>query len=73
MAMVLGGGYRGSEGLLRYKKSFAPHGEVPFRLGQKMHDPERAAQLLEDRRRWELARGADWRPDPAFFPQYRAG
>lgn len=72
-AMVLGGGYRGSEGLLRYKKSFAPHGEVQFRLGRKIHDPERAAELLEDRRRWEIARGADWSPDPLFFPPYRAG
>jgi hypothetical protein len=71
-ALVLGGGHRGSEGLLRYKKSFAPRGEVPFRVGQKIHDPERAARLLDDRRRWELARGAEWRPDPAFFPSYRS-
>ena len=71
-SLVLGGGYRGSEGLLRYKKSFAPTGEVPFRVGLKIHDPARAAELLEDRRRWELARGAEWHPDPAFFPLYRA-
>lgn len=71
-AMVLGGGYRGSEGLLKYKKCFAPGGEVPFRVGLKIHHPELAGQLAEDRRRWELARGVEWRPDPAFFPLYRA-
>jgi GNAT acetyltransferase-like protein len=71
-ALVLGGGYRGSEGLLRYKKSFAPGGEVPFKVGARVHNPEREGQLLERRRRWEQARGVDWRPDPAFFPPYRA-
>jgi hypothetical protein len=71
-ALVLGGGYRGSEGLLRYKKSFAPGGEVPFRVGAKVHEPEQVAGLLEDRRRWELGRGVDWRPAPDFFPPYRA-
>jgi len=71
-ALVLGGGYRGSEGLLRYKKCFAPGGEVPFRVGLKVHDPARAAELVETRRRWEQARGAGWSPDPTFFPPYRA-
>jgi hypothetical protein len=71
-ALVLGGGYRGSEGLLRYKKCFAPSGEVPFRVGLKVHDPARAAALLQDRRRWEQARGVEWTPEPSFFPPYRA-
>jgi hypothetical protein len=71
-ALVLGGGYRGSEGLLRYKKCFAPNGEVSFRVGRKVHDPARAAALLDARRRWEQARGIAWTPDPSFFPPYRA-
>lgn len=71
-ALVLGGGYRGSEGLLKYKKCFAPSGELPFRVGMKIHDLALAGQLAEDRRRWEQARGAEWRPDPGFFPIYRA-
>jgi Acetyltransferase (GNAT) domain len=71
-ALVLGGGYRGSPGLLRYKRSFAPSGDVPFRIGTKVHDPARAAQLLEQRRCWEHARGRDWQPDPGFFPAYRS-
>jgi Acetyltransferase (GNAT) domain len=72
-ALVLGGGYRGSEGLLRYKRSFAPHGDVPFRVGTRIHDPARALRLVEERGRWEAARGIDWQPDPTFFPAYRSG
>jgi hypothetical protein len=72
-ALVLGGGHRGSEGLLRYKKSFAPTGEVPFRVGTKIHRADLAEQLVEARRRWERARGVDWSPDPGFFPAYRSG
>lgn len=72
-ALVLGGGYRGSEGLLRYKKSFAPGGEVPFCIGRKIHDPVLTDRLLEERRRWERARGVDWQPEAGFFPPYRSG
>lgn len=72
-ALVLGGGYKGSEGLLKYKKCFAPGGEVPFRLGTKIYDPELAGRLLEARRAWEGAKGVDWQPEPGFFPPYRAG
>jgi hypothetical protein len=71
-ALVLGGGYRGSEGLLKYKKGFAPGGEVPFRIGMKVHDPAAAARLVEERRRWEHAHGRAWEPEPGFFPPYRA-
>ncbi len=71
-ALVLGGGYRGSEGLLKYKRGFAPGGEVPFRIGMKVHDPATAARLLEDRRRWEQAHGRTWEPEAGFFPPYRA-
>jgi hypothetical protein len=72
-ALVLGGGHRGAEGLLRYKQAFAPRGEVPFRTGTRIHDPARAGRLVEARRRWEQARGVEWRPDPGFFPAYRSG
>jgi Acetyltransferase (GNAT) domain len=71
-ALVLGGGYRGSEGLLRYKRGFAPGGELPFRIGTKVHDPAVAAKMVEDRRRWEQAHGRSWEPEPGFFPPYRA-
>ncbi len=71
-ALVLGGGYKGSEGLLKYKRGFAPGGEVPFRIGTKVHDPATAARLVEERRRWEQAHGRAWEPEPGFFPAYRA-
>ena len=38
-SLVLGGGYKGSEGLLKYKRCFAPGGEVPFRVGTQVDDP----------------------------------
>ena len=71
-ALVLGGGYRGSEGLLKYKKSFAPRGEVPFQVGTKTYAPELAERLVSERRRWEASRGVDWNPEPGFFPAYRS-
>jgi hypothetical protein len=71
-ALVLGGGYKGSEGLLKYKRCFAPAGEVPFRIGTKVHDPVLAGHLVEERRRWEHARDVAWNPEPGFFPPYRA-
>jgi hypothetical protein len=71
-AIVLGGGYKGSEGLLRYKKSFAPRGEVPFLVGTKTYDAGAAAELVENRRRWETARGRGWSPEPGYFPVYRS-
>lgn len=71
-ALVLGGGYKGSEGLLKYKKCFAPGGEVPFRTGTKVYDPELVGRLVDARRRWETAKGASWEPEPGYFPAYRA-
>jgi hypothetical protein len=71
-ALVLGGGYRGSEGLLKYKKAFAPGGEVPFRIGMKTYDPAATARLVEARLRWEAARGISWYPEPGYFPPYRS-
>ncbi len=71
-AIVLGGGYKGSEGLLRYKKSFAPRGEVPFLVGTKIYDAAAEGDLVESRRRWEAGRGRAWSPEPGFFPAYRS-
>lgn len=70
--LVLGGGFRGEDGVFRFKKSFAPGGERPFQVGQRIFDPALAGQLEEDRRRYELARGNDWWPAPGYFPVYRA-
>jgi hypothetical protein len=71
-AYVLGGGYAGPDGIFKYKLSFAPSGEVPFRVGCWVLDPERNSALVEVRRAFELAGGNDWSPRPGFFPTYRA-
>lgn len=71
-ALVLGGGYRGADGILAFKKSFAPKGEVPFNLGKRTYDAALCQKLAEERRAWEKSRGIDWIPDPQHFPVYRA-
>jgi hypothetical protein len=70
--LVLGGGYKGSEGLLKYKKSFAPSGEVPFLVGIRTYDDEAARDLVEARSRWERSTGREWTPEAGFFPAYRS-
>lgn len=64
---VLGGGYEPGDGLFRYKRAYARHGEVPFRVGLLVHDDAAYAGLVAQR-----ARGAAWSPRPQFFPAYRA-
>lgn len=60
---VLGGGYGKDDGIFRYKKSFAPHGIVPFYTGQNVFDHEIYQKLVTLRK--ECA-------ETDFFPQYRA-
>ena len=60
---VLGGGYRPDDGIFKYKRSFAPHGLVPFFVGRRVLQPELYEQLIE-----RAGRG----DDPEFFPAYRA-
>ncbi|HTF56174.1 MAG TPA: GNAT family N-acetyltransferase [Planctomycetota bacterium] len=69
---VLGGGYRPDDGVLRFKRSFAPGGELPFRVGVKVYDAEECSRLVERRRAWERAEGREWTPAPDFFPTYRS-
>ena len=71
-AFVLGGGYGGRDGIFRYKLSFAPGGEVPFRTGRIIFDPRAYSELVEARRSWEVGQGCEWRQRPGFFPAYRA-
>jgi hypothetical protein len=71
-AFVLGGGYARDDGIYRYKRSFAPSGSVPFKVGTVVHDPDRYAHLIDRRREWELGRGVGWAPSATFFPGYRA-
>ena len=46
---VLGGGHREDDGIFRYKRSFAPHGLVPFEIGMRVFDEARYAELSAGR------------------------
>lgn len=68
---VLGGGYDAGDGLFRYKRAYARHGEVPFEVGRLVHDAGAAAELEAERAAAERAAGRDWTPKPLYFPPYR--
>ena len=44
---MLGGGYESGDGIFRYKRSFAPHGLVPFFVGRRVLEPELYRDLTE--------------------------
>jgi hypothetical protein len=69
---VLGGGYSGRDGIFRYKLSFAPAGEVPFRVGKKIHNVNLYERLVQMREEWDVSRNAGMNPDADYFPKYRA-
>lgn len=69
---VLGGGYSGQDGIFHYKLSFAPQGQVPFRVGKRIYDPVAYERLIQLRRRWEFSQGRQWQPRDGYFPTYRA-
>lgn len=69
---VLGGGREPNDGLYRYKRAFARHGEVPFRVACLVHDEAACRELSDLRARHADREGAPWRPRPGFFPSYRA-
>jgi len=71
-AFVLGGGYEEDDGIFRYKKSFAPDGIVPFKVGRWIVNSELYVGLIEQRRRWEFVHGRAWHPSSGFFPAYRS-
>ncbi|HAN86984.1 MAG TPA: methicillin resistance protein [Firmicutes bacterium] len=70
-AYVLGGGYEYGDGIFRYKMSFAPNGQVPFRVGCSVYDPDLYTSLIRSREQWESEQGIGWRPSLGFFPEYR--
>lgn len=67
---VLGGGYNGPDGIFRYKLSFAPDGEVPFRVGKRIYSQSAYNSLVVLRQ--QSAPGAEERSRSGFFPAYRA-
>lgn len=69
--VVLGGGYSGEDGLLRYKQRYAPNGSVLFSVGSKIFDHDVYHALIEIRAAWEFQQGHHWAPSCDFFPAYR--
>jgi hypothetical protein len=71
-AIVLGGGYRGADGILQFKRGFGAAGEVPFNLGISTYDTRLCDRLVARRADWERQQGREWQPKSDFFPPYRA-
>ena len=69
--MVLGGGYSGEDGLLRYKQRYAPNRNVLFSVGSKIFDHDAHHALIKTRAAWEFQQGRHWAPSCDFFPAYR--
>jgi len=69
--VLLGGGYPGRDGLLRYKRRFAPNGDVPFYVGTKVFNRAAYDDLINKRAVWERLRKNSWLPPSDFFPAYR--
>lgn len=65
---VLGGGHEVRDTIFSYKLSFAPHGEVPFRVGKRVYDQDACDRLVAAR----AAHEPGWAPRPDFFPAYRS-
>jgi len=71
-SFVLGGGYHGEDGIYRYKRAFAPCGQVTYFLGGQIFAGELYAALVGARQRFASEHGQDWRPHQGFFPAYRS-
>jgi hypothetical protein len=71
-SFVLGGGLKPSDGFLQFKKAFEPHGLMDFCARRVVWSEERYSLLVTNREKWEMEEGRTWRPDPSFFPAYRA-
>lgn len=71
-AFVLGGGYGADDGIYRYKKAFAPHGDRVFSTQSLVLDRSGFDRLMTTRERWENDQGRPWSPAEGFFPPYRS-
>jgi hypothetical protein len=70
--VVLGGGYKPDDGLIRYKRAFAPGSEARFLVGQATFDAALTERLVTLRRTWEALQGRPWTPAAEYFPPYRS-
>lgn len=67
----LGGGYNGLDNLFRYKKSFAPQGDIPLVVGKKIYDEEAYGELCALRSKYEIQKRNAMLVADGFFPLYR--
>ena len=63
---ILGGGYHKDDGIYRYKKAFAPDGDVPFYIGKKIHNEKIYNALVGERKK-----ESSFDSESSFFPLYR--
>lgn len=63
---ILGGGHKGEDGIYMHKKAYARHGEHPFYVGKKVHDPFIYEKLIQLRKTF-----GDFDVETSFFPTYR--
>ena len=70
-AYVLGGGYGAEDGIYRYKRSFAPDGELQFRVWRHVVDADAYAHAIQARQDHASTFGTHWEPQRGFFPAYR--
>jgi hypothetical protein len=70
---ILGGGYKGDDGIFRYKQNFAPEGVVKFFTGQRVFDQEKYEKLVSLRNKKAIREGGEpvSGETHSFFPLYR--
>jgi CelD/BcsL family acetyltransferase involved in cellulose biosynthesis len=71
-SFVLGGGLKPNDGLFQFKRKFEPHGLMDFYVRRVVWNRDQYDLLLAEREEWEVGQGRPWRPEPGFFPSYRA-
>jgi CelD/BcsL family acetyltransferase involved in cellulose biosynthesis len=71
-SLVIGGGLKPNDGLFRFKRAFEPDGLKDFCVRCIVWNREQYDLLVAARGRWEMEQGRTWRPEPGFFPAYRA-
>jgi CelD/BcsL family acetyltransferase involved in cellulose biosynthesis len=69
---VLGGGLKQGDGLFQFKRAFEPGGLMDFCVRRVVWNREQYDSLVADREKWEKEEGRTWRPEPGFFPAFRA-
>lgn len=69
---VLGGGLKPNDGLFQFKRAFEPSGLMDFYVRRVVWNKEQYDLLVAAKTEWEMGMGRTWRPEPGFFPAYRA-